>query len=51
MACPAVLEATAEENPSAETVKLNKNWKVIAYLLFPQLDTFPKQVQGIRRLF
>lgn len=45
--CPAACEATAQEN----TVKANKNRKVIAYLLFPRMDTFPKQAPGIWRLF
>lgn len=36
------------QHVKAETIKANKNWKVIAYLLFPQLDTFP---QGIWSLF
>lgn len=49
--CPAALEATAQGSPLAETIKVNKNWKVIAYLLFPQLDTFPPQEQGIWRFF
>lgn len=40
-----------KESPLAETIKVNKNWKVIAYLLFPQLDTFPAQAQSIWRLF
>lgn len=51
MTCPAALEATAHESPLAETIKVNKNWKVIAYLLFPQLDTLPPQAQRIWRLF
>lgn len=51
MTRPAALEATAQESPLAATIKVNKNWKVIAYLLFPQLDTFPPQAQSIWRLF
>lgn len=47
MTYPAALEATAQGNPLAETIKANKNRKVIAYLLFPQLDTLPPQARGI----